>query len=59
MNPMDNELSTKLIVTCGQKPEVYNRISRRLYSEFGIQGAEICLLVTYFVLEEGEKGAKD
>ena len=55
MEPMDNELSTKLIVTCGQHPEVYNRIARRLYSEFGLRGAELCLLVTYFVLEEGDK----
>ena len=55
MEPMDDELATKLIVTCGQHPEVYNRIARRLYSDFGLRGAELCLLITYFVLEGCEE----
>ena len=52
-----NDLSF-LISFCGRYPEVYNAISRRLNSEFGLGGAELTLLITYFVVKEkeGENG---
>lgn len=41
-----------LLEYCSDIPEIYNRVSNHLYGRFGIRGAEICLLVTYFVNEE-------
>ena len=50
---MDNNHDEKmaiLVTTCGQCPEIYNRISNDLYKTFGIQGAEICLIAAYYVI---------
>ena len=32
--------------------ELYNEVANHLYNRFGIQAAEITLLVTYYVAEE-------
>lgn len=40
-----------LLNYCRTLPDLYNEISLRLYKDFFITGAEITLLVTYFVNE--------
>lgn len=41
-----------LLEYCSKIPELYNDVSNHLYDRFGIIGAEICLLITYYVNEE-------
>ena len=41
-----------LLNYCSKYPELYNEIANHLYQRFGIQSAEIVLLVTYYVAEE-------
>ena len=41
-----------LLEYCSKIPQLYNEVSNHLYNRFGIVGAEICLLVTYYVNEE-------
>ena len=48
-----------LISFCGKYPQVYNSIARRLADEFGLGGAELTLLITYFVVKEREEGEAD
>lgn len=40
-----------LLNYCNTLPDLYNEISLRLYKDFFITGAEIALLITYFVNE--------
>lgn len=47
-----------LLDYCSSVPEIYNETANRLNERFGIRGAEIALLVTYFVAEE-RKGKHD
>ncbi len=41
-----------LIDYCSKHADVYNQVSSHLFDRFGIVGAEIVLLVTYYVCEE-------
>lgn len=51
----DKERIQFLLDYCLKYPELYNEVANHLYSRFGIQGAEITLLVTYYVAEERRK----
>lgn len=44
-----------LIDYCMKHTELYNEVANHLYNRFGIQAAEITLLVTYYVAEERRK----
>lgn len=48
-----------LLNYCSRCPELYNEIANHLYQRFGIQGAEIVLLVTYYVAEERRSYGKE
>ena len=48
-----------LLEYCSKMPELYNEVSNHLYERFGIIGAEICLLVTYYVNEERRRNEID
>lgn len=55
---MDNEKLLMLMKDCGERPELFNRISNILYENFGNLGSAPALLVTwvvmkYFDTEEG------
>lgn len=40
-----------LLRYCADMPELYNKVATKLWVEFDIQSAEICLLCTYMVNE--------
>lgn len=44
-----------LINYCKTMPVLYNEVANHLWDRFGIRGAEICLLVTYYISEERKK----
>lgn len=44
-----------LLNYCSNHADVYNQVSTHLYDKFGIVGAEIVLLMTYYVCEERRK----
>lgn len=48
-----------LLDYCSKYPELYNEIANHLYQRFGIRGAEIVLLVTYYVAEERRHNGKE
>ena len=41
-----------LLNYCMDKPELYNRVSNRLYVQFGLHNAELSLLCTFIAAEE-------
>lgn len=51
-----------LLEYCSECPELYNKVSNKIWAEFGIQSAEVTLLCTYLVKEfidnEHRKGNK-
>lgn len=53
-NFSDNSIGYLLSV-CSKYPEIYNEVSNHLYNEFGLSGAELVLLVTYYVAKERGK----
>lgn len=55
MSYIDKERIQFLLDYCSKHPELYNEVANHLYSRFAIQGAEITLLVTYYVAEERRK----
>ena len=40
-------------------PEVYNKVANILYTQFGIRGAEICLLCTFIAVKFIEERKKE
>lgn len=40
-----------LLDYCSNIPELYNKVATKLWVEFGIRNAELCLLCTYMVNE--------
>lgn len=40
-----------LLKYCADMPELYNKVATKLWVEFGMQSAEICLLCTYMINE--------
>ena len=46
----DNNISY-LLKYCADMPELYNKVSTKLWVEFGMHSAEICLLCTYMINE--------
>lgn len=40
-----------LLSYCAEMPELYNKVSNKLWVEFGMQSAELCLLCTYMINE--------
>ena len=44
-----------LLTYCQDIPELYNKVSNKLWIEFGIHSAELCLLCTYMVNEWRKK----
>ena len=40
-----------LLDYCSSIPETYNKVSTKLWVQFGIRSAELCLLCTYMVNE--------
>lgn len=40
-----------LLGYCSEMPDLYNRVTNKLYVQFGIHSAEISLLCTYIVNE--------
>ena len=56
---MDDRYNIRFLLDyCSKIPEEYNRVANHLYVQFGIREAEIALLVTYYVNEEGKKHGK-
>ena len=43
----------ELLKYCSNHPSLYNKVATILYEDFGIQGAEINLLITYMIGEYG------
>lgn len=53
---MDELKNTQFLLEyCSKIPNLYIEVSNHLYKRFGIVGAEICLLITYYVNEERRK----
>lgn len=44
-----------LLTYCSYCPELYNKVSRFIWSQFGIQSAEVSLLCTYVLQELAEE----
>ena len=44
-----------LLAWCRLYPELYNQIANKLDKKFGLKGAELTLLITYFVSFYGGK----
>ena len=44
-----------LLDYCSKIPELYNKVSTKLWVQFGIRSAELCLLCTYMVNEWREQ----
>lgn len=40
-----------LLDYCKDYPELYNKVANKIWTEFGIQSAEVTLLCTYIVKE--------
>lgn len=40
-----------LLTYCQDLPELYNKVSNKLYVQFGIRSAELSLLCTYMINE--------
>lgn len=40
-----------LLKYCADMPELYNKVSNKLWAEFNIQSAEVTLLCTYMINE--------
>lgn len=47
-----DEETGNLLKICSNYPELYNRVSNRLYKEFGLIGAELSLVCTWSVIME-------
>lgn len=56
---MENSNISFLLNYASKCPELYNEVSNHLYKRFGLQGAELTLLVTYYVAEERRKHEVD
>lgn len=54
MNNMDF-----LLEYCSKDPELYNKVSNKLWGEFGIQSAEVTLLCTFIVKEFMRKAEEE
>ena len=52
---INHEDISYLLNYCAAHTEEYNEIANHLWRRFGLQGAELCLLVTYYVCEERRK----
>ena len=48
-----------LLEYCESIPQLYNEVSNHLWNRFGIKGAEITLLITYYINEERRKHEKE
>ena len=48
---MEDTNISYLLSYCAEMPELYNKVSNKLWVEFGMQSAEICLLCTYMINE--------
>lgn len=44
-----------LMMEVAKYPALYNKVCNKLYKDFDIRGAEICLLITYIVHELGKE----
>lgn len=49
---MDKKDIRFLLEFCNDYPEVYNKIAEQLYLEFNLKGAELVLLISYYVIKE-------
>lgn len=48
---MDDEKLTMLLNECGKHPEIFNKVSNIIYSEFGELGSVFGLLATWVVMQ--------
>ena len=48
-----------LLEYCSKDPELYNKVSNKLWGEFGIQSAEVTLLCTFIVKEFMRKAEEE
>lgn len=53
---IDDKYIRFLLSYCSTCPELYNKVANQLYKNFRISGAELALLVTFFVHEHTKGG---
>ena len=49
---MNIDSITFLLDYCSEHADIYNEVANNLWERFHLRGAELCLLITYFVNEE-------